>query len=368
MKIAFIGVKGMPYGGGIEKVTEEIGSRLVARGHEVTVYCDKAYDQNKTYYKGMNLKPLSSVNHPFCQKVSNSLLAIIHMLISHHVDVVHLHGVSSLFAPLTKLYSIRTVTHVHSFEWHKDKWNLFVRFFLRLSDYFAMWFADRIVVVSANLLGYFNKRNKGKVCLLRNGVSQSKYGAPDLIRQYGLSKNNYLLYIGRLSREKGVDYLIDAYNEIDTRKMLVLAGDFADDIEFHGLLSEAISRHNQILWLGYVDGQLKDELLSNAFCVVFPGRIEGSPVALLEAMGYGNCCVVSDIVEHLEILHGFGYTFRMGDRDNLRDLLLWLLSQKSNVGKFKNQARMYVRQNRDWENVVDSYENLCMSLVYKIRE
>jgi glycosyltransferase involved in cell wall biosynthesis len=196
----------------------------------------------------------------------------------------------------------------------------------------------------------------------------STYVPPDVIRQHGLSRDNYLLYIGRLSREKGVDYLIDAYNEIDTRKGLVLAGDYTDDGEFHNVLSETIGRCNQILLLGYVDGQLKAELMSNAYCVVFPGIVEGSPVALLEAMSYGNCCVASDIAEHLELMHGFGYTFKMGDGNDLRWLLSRLLSQKRMVNSHKKEAQMYVRQNHDWDKVIDSYENLYVSLMHKIGE
>jgi glycosyltransferase involved in cell wall biosynthesis len=148
----------------------------------------------------------------------------------------------------------------------------------------------------------------------------------------------------------------------------VLAGDFAGDRKFRDSFIETVGEDKRIVRLGYVDGRKKSELMSNAYCVVFPGKIEGSPVAVLEAMSYGNCCVASDIAEHLEIMHGFGYTFKMGDRNDLRWLLSRLLSQKRMVNSNKKAAQMYVRQNHDWDEVIDSYENLYVSLMHKIGE
>jgi glycosyltransferase involved in cell wall biosynthesis len=363
MRIAFIGVKGMPYGGGIEKVTEEIGSRLVARGHEVIVYCDKTYCRNGGYYKGMKLKPLGSLNHSLFRKVSNSLLAIFHLLINRHADIVHLHGVASLFAPIVKICSMRIVAHIHSFEWKKNKWNKFARFFLRFSDYFAVWFADRIVVVSNSLLKYFSARYRGKVSMLTNGVSRSEYVAPDLMKKYRLTRDNYILYIGRLSREKGVELIINAYNEINTRKVLVLAGGLTDQGPYRKSILSKIGANRRILQLGYVDGKMKAELMSNAYCVVFPGTIEGSPVALLEAMSYGSCCVISDIQEHSAILNGKGFMFRNRDITDLKDMLEHLLSHNNTVRACKKKAKKHSLEKYDWENIVDSYEALYSFLV-----
>jgi len=363
MKIAFIGVKGIPYGGGIEKFTEEIGSRLVVRGHEVTVYCDNVFCNSAVSYKGMHLKPLWSMKHPFYQKVSNSLVATIRVLLDSDVDVVHLHSIASLFAFSTKIAGLKTVAHVHSFEWKKNKWTSVVRFFLRLSDYFAGQFADRVVVVSESLFKYFNEISRVEVTLLQNGVDQSAYVPPDLIKRYGLSRNSYILYIGRLSREKGIFDLVEVYKSLKTDKILVLAGEFADDRKFRDTLTKAIGQDRSILRVGYVDGQMKAELLSNAYMAIFPAEIEGSPVALLEAMSYGNCCLVSDIEGHLEIMNSFGYTFSVGDRESLRSSLSLLLSQKKSADRHKGDAKKHVLSKYLWDKTVDEYEKMCMSLL-----
>jgi glycosyltransferase involved in cell wall biosynthesis len=362
MRIAFIGVKGMPYGGGIEKATEEIGSRLVDRGHEVIVYCDKTYCHKSGYYKGINLISLCSINHPYYQKISNSLLATMHALTNCNVDIVHLHSIASCLAPLTKIFGLKTISHVHSFEWKKNKWNRFVRFFLRFSDYLAERFADRIAVVSDNLLTYFKERSKGEVVLIRNGVNQHYYEPPDLIKHHRLSRDSYVLYIGRLSREKGLDCLVDTYGQINTGKVLVLAGELADGVNFRKNLLSKIKRNSRIIRTGYVSGRLKAELLSNAYFVVFPAEIEGSPIALLEAMSYGNCCLASDIEEHLEIMNGFGYTFSMGDSDSLGNSLRLLLSQKGRVERHKVSAKRHALLNFRWGETVDTYEKMCTSL------
>ena len=365
MRIAFIGVKGIPYGGGIEKVTEEIGSRLVARGHEVTIYCDKAFCDENEYYNGMKLVALPSINHNNYRKISNSFLATFHVLLSNDVDIVHLHSIASLLAPLVRVSQLKTITHVHSFEWKKRKWNGFVRIFLRLSDYSARLFADRIVVVSDRLFGYFNEKSRGEVMLLPNGVSQRNDEAPDLMTKHKLSRGDFILYIGRLSREKGILDLVKAYRQIHAKKKLVLAGEFADDSSFRHRMIEAMDGNRNIIQVGYVDGKLKAELLSNAYFAVFPAEIEGSPVALLEAMSFGNCCLVSDIGEHLEIVNGFGYTFTVGSCESLRSRMDFLLSEHKHVNRYKRKAKEYVLKNYDWDKTVDAYEEMCMSLIKK---
>jgi glycosyltransferase involved in cell wall biosynthesis len=361
VKIAFVAVKGIPYGGGVEHVTEEIGSRLVNRGHEVTVYCSNRYCTGG-FYRGMRLRSLPSLKHPYLDKISLCLYAMFDLLFNNETDIVHLHSVASMFAVLARISGIRTVAHIHSFEWKKDKWSGLVKFFLKLSEYVAARFADRVIVVSGHLYDYFCKKYKKNTLLLPSGVGDVDYQAPFEMKEFALSKNNYILYIGRLSREKGVHHLLDAYGKLSTDKMLVLAGEHADDGKYRGLLRQKIDQNDNIIHVGYVRGDIKAELFSNAYLVVFPGEVEGSPVALMEAMSYGNCCLVSEIPENLSVLNGNGYSFKNKSVDNLRDALSYLLSHKNAVDRHKEDARKYVLKNFNWDDIVNTYEKMCFSL------
>lgn len=363
MKIAFISIKGIPYGGGIEKVTEEIGMRLVKRGHEVVVYCSRQYSKDYDNYKGMQIRRLSNLKHPNFQKVTLCLNSITHALMKDKVDIIHFHSIGALFSLFAKIKRVKNVAHIHSFEWRKEKWNALVKFFLSFSDKMSNYFSDTVVVASKPLKEYYDKKFRNKVVYLPNGVDVYQHAQPYLIRKYGLAKNDYFLYMGRLSNEKGVHYLIDAYNNLGTDKKLVLAGDFSYDESYNSYLRYKCYKSDNIILTGYVSGKLHQELFSNAHVCVFPSEVEGSPVALLEAMSYGNCCVVSDISENMEVLNGFGYTFRTKDAKDLEKVMRQLLSRPGLINRYKNAASKHVLENYTWDKITDQLERLYFSVL-----
>ena len=365
MKIAFIAVKGMPYGGGIEKFTAEVGSRLVRKGHEVIVYCTNLHKSSSPFYNGMKIKKMPALRSRSLEKISLSLISTLHMLAKEDVDIAHFHSVGGFFSLLPRIKGIKTLGQIHSLEWKKEKWNEPVKFFLRLSDYASCSFPNKTIVVSEVLKRFYGKKYKRNLYLISNGVEKPLQRKSELITKIGLNRGNYILYMGRLSREKGVHYLIDAYNGLKTRKALVLAGDFADDRKYENLIREKISLRGNIRLTGFVDGAFREELFSNAFLYVLPSEIEGSPIALLEAMSYGNCCVVSDIPENLETLSGCGHTFNNKDSKDLKRMLQLLLSRKGLVDAYKEKAKEYVLNNYSWDKVTERLENLYLSLLEK---
>lgn len=135
MKIAYLAVKGIPRGGGIEKVTEEIGSRLVAKGHEVVVYSSRDYGTSSGVYKGMQIKAVASVNTKALHKLSICYNATRDVLRNGDADLVHFHAVGpSVFSIFPRMKGIPTVVQTHGIEWKRDKWGLIGKTFLRLSD------------------------------------------------------------------------------------------------------------------------------------------------------------------------------------------------------------------------------------------
>jgi len=358
MKIAFIAIKGMPYGGGIEKFTEELGSILVKRGHEVTVYCSNLYGNSSTYYRGIKIRKLRALKAKSLEKISLSFFSTLHLLAKENVDIVHFHTVGSYFSLLPRLKGIKTVAQIHSMEWKKGKWNALVKMFLRLSDYASCRFPNEVIVVSEILKKYYEEKYHTRVIYIPNGVDAPRKRQAKLIKKIGLGKDSYIIYMGRLSREKGAHHLIEAYNELNTDKALVLAGDFADDENYENFIREKASSNKDIYLTGFVKGELQQELFSNAYLYVLPSEIEGLPISLLEAMSYANCCLVSDIPENLEALNGHGYTFRNRDSRDLKEVLNLLLGRKDLVEAKKDGARRYVMENYSWDRIVDRYEGL----------
>jgi glycosyltransferase involved in cell wall biosynthesis len=364
MKIAYIAVKGMPIGGGIEKVTEEIGSRMVSKGHEVLVYSSRDYGTTDGLYKGMQIKTVPSVNTKALHKLSICWHATLDVMRHCNADIVHVHAVGpSLFSIFPRMVGIPTVVQTHGIEWKRDKWGLIGKTFLQLSDYTVVYFPSKATSVSKVQQAYYKQRFKTDVAYIPNGVSPKERRQADWILEQGLEPNKYLLFAARLVEEKGAHYLIEAFRDLNTDMKLVIAGDAAHAESYKAHLRDLASGDPRILFPGFISGAPMEELFSNAYLFCLPSTLEGLPVALLDAMNYGNCCVSSDIPENLEAIEEYGYTFKNRDVHDLRRVLADLIEHPNKVHEKKSPALEQVRKNYSWDSVADQMEALYCSLL-----
>lgn len=366
MKIAYMAVKGMPKGGGIEKVTEEIGSRLAAKGHEIIVYSSRDYGTSDGMYKGMQIKTVPSVNLSALHKLSLCYHAILDVMKDDDIDLVHIHAVGpSVFSIVPRMKGIPTVVQTHGLEWKRDRWGLIGKTFFWLSDWSVVYFPDKATSVSRVQKEYYRDRFGREVVYIPNGVSPVEKKAPEWILERGIKPNKYILFAARLVKEKGAHYLIEAFRPLHTDMKLVIAGDAAYSEKYKSSLQKLAAGDSRILFTGFITGSALAELFSNAYLFCLPSTLEGLPVALLEAMNYGNCCVSSDIPENLEALEGHGYTFRNRDPEDLGSLLRELIENPDKVNAKKNSAQEHVRRNYSWDDVAFQMEQLYISLVRK---
>ena len=159
--------------------------------------------------------------------------------------------------------------------------------------------------------------------------------------------------MGRLVPEKGLEYLIKAFMELDTDKKLVVAGSSSDTQEFVDRIHKLASKDDRIIFTGFVQGRMLSELLSNSYLYVIPSDLEGMPLTLLEAMSYGNCCLTSDIPECIEVCGGKALSFRKSDVKDLRDKLRMLIDDEEKVKEYRKEASEYVCEHYNWERIVD---------------
>ena len=364
MKIAFIAVKGIPIGGGIEKLTEEIGTRLVKKGHEVLVYTSRDYGTKDCVYNGMIIKTVPSVNTKSLHKLSICFNATLDVLKNRDADIVHVHAIGpSLFSIFPRMVGIPTVVQTHGIEWQRDKWGFAGRTFLKISDYTAVYFPNRTIAVSKVQKKYFEEKYACTVGYIPTGVNKVEYKKPAKILEMGLEKDKYILFAARLVAEKGPHFLIDAFRTLDTDMKLVIAGDAAHADDYKRMLKDMADDDSRIFFPGFVTGTLLEELFSNAYIFCLPSTLEGLPIALLEAMSYGNCCVASDIPENLEAVEDFGFTFRNRDVDSLRKVLADLIADPEKVDQKKDSAKKHVLSNYSWDKIADQMEKLYFSIL-----
>lgn len=357
MRIAMLGVKSVPAIGGIARYVEEVGSRLVRRGHEVTVYCRPHYLEGEGDYRGMRRIVTRGLHGKHLDAFTHTLSATAHALTQGY-DLVHIHGSAPGFmAPLARLRARQgVVLTIHGLDWQAAKWGRAASALMRFAGHLAADSADVRTAVSRSLRDAYCETFPGRVAVVPTGVDVLEPEPPEQIRSLGLLPGEYVFCASRLMPEKGVHYLVEAFESIPTDKKLVIAGNAPYDDDFtRSLLARASER---VLFPGFVTGRLLAELFSNAWVYVQPSDLEGLSMAVLEALSYGRCVLASDIAPNLEALDGCGYTFRKADVEDLRAKLEWLLSEPDAVAAQFDRARRYIREKRSWDRTVDEYEEL----------
>jgi glycosyltransferase involved in cell wall biosynthesis len=361
MKIAMIGQKGLPATyGGIERHVEEIASRLVQRGHEVTVYCRYDYTPEDTFFKGIRLIRRPSINTKHLGTATHVSASTFDALFRDY-DVVHFHALGpSVFSGFPRLRGAATVVTVHGLDWQREKWGRMVSWLLKRCEYPAVHFPSSTVVVSHTLQRYFREHHGRETVYVPNGTSLFEMRPASNIDRFGLEAGKYILFVGRLVPEKGVHYLAEAYQGVNTDMKLAIAGGYAFAQEYQEKIQSYES--DRIRLLGYVFGEALAELWSNAYLVVLPSTLEGLSIALLEALSYGRCVLISDIPENLEVAGDCAMSFQSRDVEDLRGKMQQLIDNPDMVRAYEAKARRHVEDHFSWDRVVDSLEKLYLTL------
>ncbi len=365
MKIAYIVLKGMPLGGGIEKYTEEIGARLVEKGHEVVVYTMRHYSARDGMYRGMLIKTVPTLKFRSIEKIFASFIATIKSIVEREIDIVHFHAFGpALFCFIPRLFGKKVIVQGHGLEWKRSRWNLGGKLFLRLAEIPSVKLPHCITVVSHVQKDYLSKKYGIESIYIPTGVNPPQVEKPDLINhQLRLHGNDYILFAARLVREKGAHYIIEAYNRIKPDLKLVIAGDAQHENSYKSELLNLAKGNKNIIFTGFVTGKMLYELFSNCYIFVLPSEVEGLPIVLFEALSYGNCCLVSDIPENLEALNNLGYVFKNKNASDLAEKLVYLINNPDAVETVKEPAKKYILENYLWDKIAVDFEELYRNLL-----
>ena len=363
LNIAMLGHKRIPSReGGIEIVVEKLSTRMVKLGHQVTCFNRKGhhvsgseFDGNHlSEYKGVKLKPVWTLDKKGFAAMTSSLSAAIKAAFGKY-DVVHFHAegpCAMLWIP--KLFGKRCIATIHGIDWQRAKWGGFASKYIKFGEKVAAKYADVIIVLSEGVQKYFMDTYGRKTVFIPNGVNKPTICEPQLIKEkFGLDKDSYILFLGRLVPEKGISYLIEAFRQIETDKKLVIAGGSSDTDEFLRELKKLAKDDKRIIFTGFVQGQLLEELYSNAYVYALPSDLEGMPLSLLEAMSYGNCCVVSDIAECAEVVEDKAVVFSKSNVKQLKEKLQDLCEHPEKVQSYKNSASDFICRKYNWDDAVN---------------
>ena len=373
MKIAMIGHKRVPSReGGVEIVVEELSTRLVKKGNQVDIYNrkgknvqDKNADlENKKIkeYKGAKIITVPTINKKGLDALVYSFFASIKASFANY-DILHYHAEGScamLWIP--HLLKKKIVVTIHGLDWQRSKWGGFASKYIKFGEKLAVKYADEIIVLSNGVQKYFKDTYNRNTVFIPNGVNKPIIREPKIIKEkYGLDKDNYILFLARIVPEKGLDYLIDAYNNIRTDKKLVIAGGASHTNEYLEKIKEKARQNKNIIMTGFVQGEELEELYSNCYIYCLPSDIEGMPISLLEAMSYGKNCLISNIEENVQVCEDNALTFEKSNVVDLTNKLKDALQCKNR--KKSEELQDYILSKYSWTDVTDMTENLYYKIL-----
>lgn len=369
MKVAMIGHKRVPSReGGVEVVVEEISTRLIALGHQVDVYNrkgknvqDENADKEKQHlkqYKGIRIITIPTINKKGVDAFLYSLLASVRVLFGKY-DVIHYHAEGSCaMLWLPHFFHKKIIVTIHGLDWQRSKWRGFATKYIKFGEKMAAKYADEIIVLSKNVQKYFKDTYKRETKFIPNGVNMPIVRKPKIVKEkYSLEKNDYILFLARIVPEKGLHYLIEAFKQIDTNKKLVIVGGASHTNDYLNTIKKMVSQDKRIIMTGFVQGEELEELYSNCYVYCLPSDIEGMPISLLEAMSYGNMCLVSDIEENKQIISEKIVTFKKSDIKDLKIKLEELLRIEP-IEKTKLEIQKVVLEQYKWDNILEKIINL----------
>jgi glycosyltransferase involved in cell wall biosynthesis len=365
MHIAMIGQKGIPATyGGVERHVEELGRRLVERGHRVTVYTRPHYTPPGTReYEGVRLVSLHSLPTKHLDAISHTTVCSFHAAVQD-ADVVHYHAIGpALLSWLPKLAGKKVVCTIHGQDWRRPKWGRAATAALRLGERAAMSLPHATISVSETLAAELSRVYGRPVHFIPNGVTLVDEVDDHWLEQLALQPQGYVLFASRIVPEKGLHYLLDVWRRGRVDVPLVVAGDSSFSQEYvDGLKKDAPAG---VHFVGYVFGAKLASLFRGCGLFVLPSDLEGLPIVLLEALGYGAPVLASDIPPNKEVLGTFGATFRAGDVDDLETQLLSCLTAREEARRQAAVAQARVRDEFNWDRVTTSTEALYSSLIEK---
>jgi glycosyltransferase involved in cell wall biosynthesis len=362
LRIAFLGTRGIPARySGFETFVEQLGARLAARGHEVTVYCRRHHSLTHcARYRGMRLIYVDGVATKHLDTITHTFASCVHALFQPYDVVVMCIAGNSPLAFLPRLRGTKVILNVDGSDWRRKKWGKIARIYLKMSERLSLYVPNVTVTDNKVMHQFYQDQFGVDTECIRYGSELAVASNESTLQTLGLTSRRYLLLVGRLVPENCVDHLVDAFAQLDTDLQCVIVGDAPYQKTY---IAELKRRGKEIVFTGYLFGDAYSELMHNAFAVVVCTEVGGTHPVIIEAMAAGNCVVVNDTPANLEVVREAGVPYK-GDRgaQGLLTVLRALIQDESTVERYRGLARARAQDEYSWDTVTDQYESLFARL------
>lgn len=358
LKIALMGTRGVPAKyGGFETCVEEVGQRLAAKGHQVTVYCRESYYQEKPdRYCGMHLVYLPNVQRKTLDTMSHTLISGLHASFGRHDIYMVFNAANSLLVLPLRILGRKILINTDGLEWKRSKWGFWGRTYYKLSEKAACLVANRLVSDSRGIQEHYEKTHRTKSTKIAYGAYLQYCDRPKKLLDLGLEPFNYFLQITRFEPENNPLLTIQAFNRLNTNKKLVLVGGNPYPTDYVRQIQAEASE--SVILPGFIyDKEFIEELWCLCFAYVHGNEVGGTNPALLQSMAAGCFTMALDVHFNREVLADGGIFYKK-NMESLAEAMGWTLDNEASLGEFKERARNRIVEHYSWEKIADQYEEL----------
>ncbi len=358
MRIAILGTRGIPASyGGFETFAEHLATRLVARGHEVTVYCRAHYvSPRQLEYHGVRLQVLPTIRHKYFDTVVHTFLSAVHAVSRRFDAALICNAANAPFSPILRLTGTPVAINVDGLEHKRKKWNLMGRRYYQMAERLSTMLPNEMITDAQVIQDYYLARHNAASTMIAYGSEVERRPDREMVRKWRVEPNRYVLYVSRLEPENNAHLVIEAFKKVRTAYRLLIVGDAPYAEQYINSLKASARGDKRIIFTGFVFGQDYRALQQNAYCYVHATEVGGTHPALLEAMGYGNCVLTLATPENIEVVGEAGVPY--SDELDLAEKLQRVLRDGSLVQAYRHRAQVRIRSHYDWDKVVDQYEQL----------
>jgi len=360
MRIAAFGFRTIPPtkgAAGADKFAMELFPRLVGRGHSVVAYNRRYPDVfvPETNFKGVQIKTFKTIKRKGFDTLLHSFKCTWDIITNNTADVVHIqNGGNSIWALPLRLFGKKVFISQDGVDWKRDKWPWYGKLYLRFSAFLTSRLPSQVIFDNVIAKKLFEDKFNKKFEFIPFGAEVEPVAADDAIfEKFGLEKGGYYLFVGRFIPDKGLHYLIPAFNNSNSTKKLVLIGGSPNPSPYEKEIQSMAN--SRVVFAGYVYGADVTRMMMNAFCYIQPSDVEGLSPVVLTVMGLGVPLIVSDIEENLYAVQDTATTFEKQGIESLTDKINEAESDYDRMLMLAEKAKIRALKEFNWDKVTDDH-------------
>ncbi|HEY3743598.1 MAG TPA: DUF1972 domain-containing protein [Bryobacteraceae bacterium] len=356
-RFALLGTRGIPASyGGFETFAEELSTRLVARGHRVTVYCRERYSSNM--YRGVELVYLPTIRHKYFDTIVHTAISTAHLLFHRYDAVLYCNAANAIFTILPRAVGMPVALNVDGLERNRKKWNSLARTWYLISEWLSTVMPTRIVTDAAEIERYYEQRYEAASDFIPYGAETEPVPTCEALGPLGLEPRLYFLYVSRMEPENNGLMVREAFERVESPMKLALIGDAPYAADYIAQVRD--TKDPRIVIPGAIYGQGYKELQSHCFAYIHATEVGGTHPALIEAMGRGALTLYLNTPENAEVAGEAGIAFESGELGATIERVLSM--DETERETYRQAARRRVEDRYSWDAVTTSYENLLLRL------